>query len=427
MTILPLLLLATATLSQAAPSSLISRNNNGAKIDPIRIIQGGYNSSYAVLEFNPFVTPNTLKVAARYNTSEGNLKPWLSRHPINSNIVVGCNDHAVPNAPGYLTSYSLDPKTGEMKYIDSVDTGGYPVPDYGVGAAHCAFFPDGKTAGVANYYGQSASTFSFDPQNGKFGSQTNKGLLDFPGYTPVEGQIGVAGNDNTSQATSHPHMIAPHPFLPVFYLPDLGEDKIHVYKVGANNSLSNFTNYQQPYGSGPRHLALTSNGQYMYVLHELAVNVRPYKVDQGTGELSQIQDDQPIYPSNATFSTNISAAEIHVSNDGRFLYASNRNLTAAALIESGDPSDTLAVWSIGNNGAITQIQSAMAHGARQIRAMELSPAGMTATAGGQDYIVAGGLTTNNTFVFKRDRQIGTLELVAQVEGTYQPATYLWLG
>ncbi|ODO01370.1 hypothetical protein I350_06189 [Cryptococcus amylolentus CBS 6273] len=222
-------------------------------------------------------------------------------------------------------------------------------------------------------------------------------------------------------------MIAPHPFLPVFYLPDLGEDKIHVYKVGANNSLSNFTNYQQPYGSGPRHLALTSNGQYMYVLHELAVNVRPYKVDQGTGELSQIQDDQPIYPSNATFSTNISAAEIHVSNDGRFLYASNRNLTAAALIESGDPSDTLAVWSIGNNGTITQIQSAMAHGARQIRAMELSPAGMTATAGGQDYIVAGGLTTNNTFVFKRDRQIGTLELVAQVEGTYQPATYLWLG
>nr|XP_019050072.1 hypothetical protein I302_00493 [Kwoniella bestiolae CBS 10118]OCF29002.1 hypothetical protein I302_00493 [Kwoniella bestiolae CBS 10118] len=420
-------LLAALALVQAAPSIIVSRNNDGTTLTPIRILQGGYNSSYAVLEFNPFVEPNTLKVAARYNTSDGNLKAWLSRHPINSNIVLGCNDNAVPNAPGYLTSYSLDSKTGEMKYIDSVDTGGYPVPDYSVAAAHCAFFPDGKTAGVANYFGQSASTFSFDPQTGKFDPQTNVGLLDFPGYTPVEGQLGVAGNDNTSQATSHPHMIATHPFLPVFYLPDLGEDIIHVYKIGTNDSLSNLTSYQQPYGSGPRHLAITSSGQYMYVLHELAVNIRPYRVDQSTGELTQIQDDQPIYPSNVTFSTNISAAEVHVSNDGRFLYASNRNLTAAALIESGDASDTIAVWSIGTNGTITRIQSAMAYGARQIRAMELSPAGMTASAGGQDYIVAGGLRTANTFIFKRDRRNGTLQLVAQTEGTYMPSTYLWLG
>ncbi|WVW79843.1 hypothetical protein I302_101813 [Kwoniella bestiolae CBS 10118] len=391
-------LLAALALVQAAPSIIVSRNNDGTTLTPIRILQGGYNSSYAVLEFNPFVEPNTLKVAARYNTSDGNLKAWLSRHPINSNIVLGCNDNAVPNAPGYLTSYSLDSKTGEMKYIDSVDTGGYPVPDYSVAAAH--------------YFGQSASTFSFDPQTGKFDPQTNVGLLDFPGYTPVEGQLGVAGNDNTSQATSHPHMIATHPFLPVFYLPDLGEDIIHVYKIGTNDSLSNLTSYQQPYGSGPRHLAITSSGQYMYVLHELAVNIRPYRVDQSTGELTQIQDD---------------AAEVHVSNDGRFLYASNRNLTAAALIESGDASDTIAVWSIGTNGTITRIQSAMAYGARQIRAMELSPAGMTASAGGQDYIVAGGLRTANTFIFKRDRRNGTLQLVAQTEGTYMPSTYLWLG
>nr|XP_019004539.1 uncharacterized protein I203_02659 [Kwoniella mangroviensis CBS 8507]OCF68000.1 hypothetical protein I203_02659 [Kwoniella mangroviensis CBS 8507] len=420
-------LIAGSAFGLTAASSIVSRNNDGATLTPIRILQGGYNSSYAVLEFNPFVEPNTLRVAARYNTSDGNLKAWLSRHPINSNIIIGCNDNAVPNAPGYLTSYSLNSKTGEMKYIDSVDTGGYPVPDYSVAAAHCAFFPSGKTAVVANYFGQSASTFSFDPQTGKFGSQSNKGLLDFPGYTPVQGQIGVAGNDNTSQATSHPHMIATHPFLPVFYLPDLGEDKIHVYKIGANDSLSNLTSYQQPLGSGPRHLTFTSSGQYMYVLHELAVNIRPYQVDQATGELTQIQDDQPIYPGNATFSLNISAAEVHVSNDGRFLYASNRNLTAATLIESGDASDTIAVWSIGTNGTITRIQSAMAYGARQIRAMELSPAGMTASAGGEDYIVAGGLKTDNTFVFKRNKLNGTLELVAEVEETYMPSTYLWLG
>ena len=47
---------------------------------------------------------------------------------------------------------------------------------------------------------------------------------------------------------------------------------------------------------------------------------------------------QQIYPSNATFSLDLSAAEVHVSNDGRFLYASNRNLTAADAIQEGDVS-----------------------------------------------------------------------------------------
>lgn len=45
-----------------------------------------------------------------------------------------------------------------------------------------------------------------------------------------------------------------------------------------------------------------------------------------------------IYPSNVTFSLNVSAAEVHVSNDGRFVYASMRNLTDASLIRLGDVS-----------------------------------------------------------------------------------------
>ena len=140
-------------------------------------------------------------------------------------------------------------------------------------------------------FGQSATTFAFDAQTGEFGEQTNVGLLDFPGYTPKEGQIGVAGQDNTSQATSHPHMIATHPWLPVFYLPDLGEDHLRLYKIGENGTLSNLTTHQQPYGSGPRHLAITASGQYLYLLHELSANIRPYKIDLESGKLDQIQEE----------------------------------------------------------------------------------------------------------------------------------------
>ncbi|KAK7755015.1 hypothetical protein SLS62_003099 [Diatrype stigma] len=397
-------------------------------VPPLKILQGGYNSSYAVLEFNPFVTPNTLEVLEYYNTTEGNLKPWLSRHPTNPNLIIGCNDHAVPNAPGYLTSYALDPSTGQLTYIDAVNTGGFPVPDYGVAAAHCAFFPSGTLAGVANYYGQSAATFEFDPRSGKFGAQRNEALLSFPGYTPLPGQRGTAGDDTTSQATSHPHHIVTHPWLDVFYLPDLGEDLIRVYGIGANGTLRNLTQYQVPLGSGPRHLAISQDGRWVYALFELAAKLRTYRVDLGTGLLTHVGEDLPIYdPTTTVFSTNISAAEVHVSNDGRFVYASNRNLTDASVIQPSDPSDTIAVWSANSaNGTLSRIQSAVAPGARQIRSMELSPAGTTASAGGEDYVVAGGLTTNNTFVFKRDRATGLLELAAQCVGTYQPSTYLWL-
>lgn len=41
------------------------------------------NSTYSILEFNPYVTPNTLQVAGYYDTADGNLKAWLSRHPVN--------------------------------------------------------------------------------------------------------------------------------------------------------------------------------------------------------------------------------------------------------------------------------------------------------------------------------------------------------
>lgn len=75
------------------------------------------------------------------------------------------------------------------------------------------------------------------------------------------------------------------------YLPDLGEDKIRLYSIAQDGSMSNLTVYQVPYGLGPRHAAISANGQYMYVLMELAAQLRPMAIDQTTGELQQIQDE----------------------------------------------------------------------------------------------------------------------------------------
>jgi 6-phosphogluconolactonase (cycloisomerase 2 family) len=47
----------------------------------------------------------------------------------------------------------------------------------------------------------------------------------------------------------------------------------------------------------------------------------------------------PVYDNaTVTFSTNISSAEVYASADGRFVYASMRNLTDASLIQPEDVS-----------------------------------------------------------------------------------------
>lgn len=57
--------------------------------------------------------------------------------------------------------------------------------------AHCTFFQDGTIAGAANYFGQTAVLFRFDPVTGKFGEQISKEILEFPGYTPKPGQVSI--------------------------------------------------------------------------------------------------------------------------------------------------------------------------------------------------------------------------------------------
>jgi 6-phosphogluconolactonase (cycloisomerase 2 family) len=105
-------------------------------------------------------------------------------------------------ATGYLQSYSLDPTSGAIQFIDQVDAGGFQT-DFGVASAHAAFFPPlGNVAGVANYYGQTAATFAFNPETGKFGKKLNKGdILEFPGYKTQDGQVA------DRQESSHPHMV----------------------------------------------------------------------------------------------------------------------------------------------------------------------------------------------------------------------------
>lgn len=99
---------------------------------------------------------------------------------------------------------------------------------------------------------------------------------------------------------------------------DLGNDCIWRFQVNDGKEfLSNpVLAYQAPKGTGPRHLVFNSKGNVAYLIGELDGTVTVLGYNKGTlQELQRIQ---------ASKTRTLGSADIHLSPDGRFLYASHR-------------------------------------------------------------------------------------------------------
>ncbi len=85
-------------------------------------------------------------------------------------------------------------------------------------------------------------------------------------------------------------------------------------------------------GAGPRHLVLHSNGKFGYLVNELNGTV----VGFSYGEDSNFSAFQTVDITGVGFTGTPSAADIHLTPDGRFLYASDRgsNTIAGFLVDS---------------------------------------------------------------------------------------------
>jgi 6-phosphogluconolactonase len=80
-------------------------------------------------------------------------------------------------------------------------------------------------------------------------------------------------------------------------------------------------------GSGPRHLALHPRLNVLYCVNELAGTLAAFAIESETGALSELQYEALTPPG---FAGNARAADLHVTADGRFAYASVRNTNSIA-------------------------------------------------------------------------------------------------
>ncbi|WP_052008398.1 lactonase family protein [Listeria aquatica] len=168
---------------------------------------------------------------------------------------------------------------------------------------------------------------------------------------------------------------------------DLGTDHVTTYSA-KDGRLEQVADLVVTPGSGPRNLVFHPNAKWVYIMTELTSDVFVANYDEKTGELSIIQSI-PSLP--ADFSAENKGSAIHISNDGRFLYVSNRGQDAIVSFEID-----------ASSGMLTLLETVSVEGAGP-RDFDLDPSG--------EILLAANENTQNVTVFKVDKTSGRLTLL----------------
>jgi len=186
---------------------------------------------------------------------------------------------------------------------------------------------------------------------------------------------------------------------------DLGLDQIFVWKFDERSGV--LTPNDPPAvsllpGSGPRHCFFHPNGRWFYSLQEEASNIGLFDYDATNGRLTPRQTISSLPPG---FVGSNFASEIIVSADGRFLYAGNRL------------HDSIAVFSVANNGELTFIAEEWTRG-NYPRSFNFDPTGQ--------FLYCCNQRADNVTVFRVGRKTGQLVFTGLYTPVGNPSCIIFL-
>lgn len=156
-------------------------------------------------------------------------------------------------------------------------------------------------------------------------------------------------------------------------------------------------------GSGPRHLDFHPNGKYVYLLNELSGSISVFK-DFGNADLQEIQSHSSL---PVTYKGKAGSADIHISPDGRFLYASNR---------AG--SNSIAIFSINDaTGLITLVGHEYSSGETP-RNFNFDPTG--------NFLLVANQNSDEIVVFSINKETGLLSDTKKRIKVGKPVCIKWI-
>tara|TARA_R100001143_G_C3361367_1_gene137126 strand:- start:66153 stop:67322 length:1170 start_codon:yes stop_codon:yes gene_type:complete len=237
-------------------------------------------------------------------------------HPNERFLYSVSNDHFAEDKPfGTLSAYKIDRGTGRLKLLNEQSVNGR-------GVAHVSVDPAGEYVYVSNY------------------SEGNVVMYTLNKDGTVNEAVDIKQHEGSSiredrQQSAHVHSVYPSADGKYIYVSDLGTDQIRIYRIDRENDLMEPADppyFSNEPGSGPRHFTIHPNGLFAYSVEELSLTVSALNVDIDSGELTQFQR-LSLLPDGIVPEQSMSAADIHISPDGRFLYASVRGENLISIFD----------------------------------------------------------------------------------------------
>ena len=311
-----------------------------------------------------------------FNSATGEAKPiWNTDSITNPSYLTISKDQKYVYAvnetnganPGRITAYSFDKKNVKLNFINTTASGGDD-------PCYISTTDDNKWLAVANYSSGTATLF---PINKDGSVQPYSQLVHDTIY-----------RNPGSNKTPHVHETVFSPDEKYMITPDLGLDKLIVYKFNPSTktplTVPSTSIAQSADSTGPRHLTFSKDGKFVYLMHEMGANVTVYAYNDG--QLTQVQDIGT-FPKG--FAGIKDGAEIMISPDGKFLYASDR----------GDL-NLLAIFSIDTNSGKLTLKGNVSTEGKHPRNFIIDPSG--------NYLLVANQDSENIVIFKRDQETGML-------------------
>lgn len=269
---------------------------------------------------------------------------------------------------GSVSAYAFNKITGDFKLINTVLSGGdHP--------CHISTDRQNRFVFVSNYSGGNLSAIAIN----KDGSLSNE--------KQTIQHIG-SGANKARQEKAHVHSAVLSPDEKYLVVQDLGTDKISVYAVDLNNPTKPLSEnpvsvFDCNPGDGPRHISFHPSKPFVYAVQELTGSVMVLSFKNGMlKKLQQVNMFEKVSEKKS------GAADIHLSPDGKFLYASNR-------VDYND----LAIYKVASNGLLAWVGSQLTLGLAP-RNFAIDPSG--------NYLLAANQNSNEIVVFKRNKTTGLL-------------------
>jgi len=331
----------------------------------------------------------------RFNSGDGSYKEISHVKISNPSFVVVSPDEkfvyavqedAASNGKGgEITAFAFNKKTGMLTYINERSSGGdHP--------CYVTVDRTGRWVVAGNYSSGNLSVLPVQP-DGSLGVAAS--IIQHEG----------SGVNKQRQARPHVHCTifsADNRFL---FVPDLGIDKVMIYAF--DEATGKLTPAPQPFarstdGAGPRHLCFHPSGKYAYLIEELSGTVLVF--DQQNGTLKSKQRISSMPAGDTGFA---GSADIHVSPDGKFLYASNRA-----------DANTIAIFSIHKKTGQLSLVGHQSTLGKTPRNFNFDPSGK--------FLLVGNQNSDEIVIFKRDARTGLLTDTGKRIKTGKPVCLKWI-